>query len=401
MARIVFFKGKNQYNVISAHIDSDAVLLRAAGHDVEVVDDFKDPDLLTRLKAADLIVGYQGWGWEMRLSDGRLLLETLKAPFVAMLGDHPAYHLPRIKCMAAHHHVFVCSMANARFAAEILDVPGSVYLGLPTYSNPPDFTWQGRDIDILVAGSIDAPETILKAPGLDDAGRKIIRDGYRVWRQEDQGRTDTFELFLTRLGADMVEGKGFDYALSVAVLFDQYCRRSYRLEMVRKLKDFPLTLVGSGWKKLCKGLGKNFRFIETLGYEKYHALLRRSKIAINVLAPHFDFHERIVDGAANGAAVVTHHNPSVAEAYRFGEDLVALPGIDEGVADALAPLLSAPDRAEPVARAGAQTVRETYSAQNRIAAYLEILERGTATRGAAYRRYDHASGAQDRPAKVA
>ncbi len=386
MATVIFFKGKSQYNVIRVHLDVDAALLRARGHTVHIIEDFKDPDLLKRLSEADLIVGYQGWGWEMRLSDGRLALASLPTPYLALMGDHPAYHLARVTAMAPHHHLVLCSQANVRFAQDYLKVPGSVYLGLPTYSAPPPFSWDGRDVEILVAGSIGPVEEILSTPGLDDTGRKALKEGYRLWRHDHLGRTDTFFLFLSTVGAPIVDRKGPDYALQMATLFDQYCRRSYRLEIVRKLKHFPLTLVGSGWRKLCKGLGKNFRFIDTMGYEKYQNLLRRTKISINNIAPHFDFHERITDAAANGAAVVTNPSPVVSSAFTFGEHLIAMPGLDEDIADALSPILSNPDSAAPIAEAGAGRVRTEFSEETRVAAYLELLSTGTMTQGIAYHR---------------
>ncbi|MGF1456757.1 MAG: glycosyltransferase [Alphaproteobacteria bacterium] len=386
MGTVVFFKGKSQYNVIRVHLDKDAALLRERGHTVDIVDDFRDPDLMSRLERADLIVGYQGWGWDLRLSDGRPALTVLQTPYLAFLGDHPAYHLARIANMAPHHHVIVCSEANARFAQDFLNVPGSVYLGLPTFNAPPAFTWEGRDVDILVAGSIGPAEEILRTPGLDETGRKAIKDGYRIWRFEHFGRTDTVFLFLSTVGAPILERKGLDYTLQVATLFDQYCRRSYRLEVVRKLRDFPVTLVGSGWRKLCKGLGKNFRFIDTLGYDKYHALLQRTKITINNVAPHFDFHERIADGAANGAAVITNRTPVVSEAFTFGKELIALPGLDDDIRNALAPTLSDPDSAAPIAEAGAARMRSQFCEEQRISGYLELLSTGTMTEGPTYRR---------------
>lgn len=390
MANIVFFKGQSQYNVITSYVDADKNTLEKRGHSVQIISLTEpfDGNLGKCLTEADLVVGYCGWGWDLRLSDGRPVFDHVEAPYLALLGDHPSYTLSRLAFRAPHHHMVLSAEVCRRFVKEHLNIRTGVHMGMCTYNAPPEFSWGGRDIDIVAVGSIYQPDSYLASNCKDAEIRKAIRDGYKIWRNEHSGYYDTFFLFLETTGQDMLQRQGLGRALEAAKIFDIYCRQSYRIEMARKLKDFPITLVGSGWKKVCAGFKHNFRILPSMSYPKYIELLRRVKIAINLLPPFFDFHERIVDSAANGAAVITNPTDWISTAYKFGEQAIALPSVSDDVADILAPVLSAPDKAADIAEAGAARVRAAFTEEARGAAYEEFLETKTFAGAFAYSSHD-------------
>ncbi|WP_420337576.1 glycosyltransferase family protein [Roseibium sp.] len=380
MSNIVFFKGLSRYNVLSTYVEQDAATLANRGHSVRIlsIEPGLPNDAMKTLIEADLVVGYVGWGLELTTRDGLPVLPRIKAPFVASLGDHPVYLQNRLKNAAPHHHLVMYSSHNVAFAKNHLKIEAPLHMGMITYNSPPEFSLSNKDIDILVAGSVQNSEEIL-ANRLAPIAKYIplIRDLYVHWRDKSNCKEDVFVLFLNVFGKKLIEDlKELNRILSAACVFDVYCRNRYRIEMAEKLKSFSLTFVGSGWEEACSHFEHNFTFLPDVDYRSYLKTLQRAKVAINLLPPSFDFHERIVDSAANGAALVTHRTEWVSKAYSFEEEVVPLSLINEDVADGLNEYLSKPKRLEQIAEAGSKRVQACFTQEARANSYEQLMSTG-------------------------
>ena len=168
VATIVMFNGESAHNVIRDRVALDAKLFEARGHDVMVID-LSNLQSLRVPRQIDLFIGYQGWGRDIKLGDGSLLVERFGCPYAVMLGDHPIQHAARIEELPGNTVLFVASREHRTFLKDVLQVPFDIRLFTSTVSASVPLPAVERDLPVLMVGQAMAPDDFL-APGLDGTG---------------------------------------------------------------------------------------------------------------------------------------------------------------------------------------------------------------------------------------
>ena len=326
MGVVLLFSGVSLNNVMTNRVRLDAERLRARGHTAMIVDmtqpfDLPDPDSL------DMIVGYQGWGHDIKMSDQSLYVERAGCPFIVTLGDHPIHHAARILACPSNTIFCVSSRNQIAFLRDILQVRADIRLLPSSMSDQGESCHSGsgeRDIDTLVIGQVTSPDIFLAEHKLPDVLENIVRE-FAGRAQHDPFADPVFDYMRSGYQQVVSLAGNQQAALGVGRLVDLMTRHAFRWGMVEVLRSMPVTFVGDDWQKLERRPSDAFFTLPSAPYRDLPSLYARSRLCLNLHAPHFDFHERILDwhGAidcrrndtnqmAFGELLIRRRNPGIA-----------------------------------------------------------------------------------------
>lgn len=372
MSKILFFCGQSLNGAITSTIRRDAEMLEARGHTVFLIDLTREPHL-PNPSDLDLIIGYQCWGVDVKDSSGRSYIEEAGCPFVGVLGDHPIHHAARVFACPKNTVFCTSSRNQADFLKNILRIPGATQpLPAAVYAERVESDIV-RDIDTLFIGDVQSPDEFLASQKLPNSLNEIIRE--------------YADLSMGKPGVDPITaymGSGFERvltivgnqpsALAVARLIDLLARREFRWRYTNVLRKLPVTFVGDAWVNLPRKSSDQFTALPSMSFRDLPKIYARAHLCLNLHPPYFDFHERILDGMAQGTAMATPETPWMEECFRFGTDLLALPDSPEAVPDWLATIHRDKERLADVGREGYRVANERFGREMCIDFFLKVLK---------------------------
>lgn len=371
MGTVLFFSGQSQNNVMTNRLRLDAAILAEQGHAVSIAD-LAEPLELPVPSQVDLVVGYQGWGLDVALPSGRKYVEETGCPYVVVLGDHPIHHAQRILSCPPGTVFCVSSRNQATFLEKIFGVQTMVRLLPSVLSGPVHNVGGEKDIDAILVGQSKTPEAFLDEHDLPATIREIVKELVR--RSSGSPSEDPvltymqhgFEPVMSIVGNQLT-------ALNVGRIVDLAVRHDFRSRYVNALRTLPVTFVGDDWVSMTRRDDDAFVALPSVPYVDLPALYGRSKICLNLHPPHFDFHERILDGMKAKAAVATVQTDWLSDSFTFGEDLLALPADVTDVPDWYHRVLSQPEKLEMIGERGHQIARSQFGCDVPAALFADIL----------------------------
>eukprot|EP00439_Symbiodinium_sp_Y106_P088543 s1_g1079.t1 len=374
MGVVLLFSGVSLNNVMTNRVRLDAELLRECGH-TAIIADLTQPCDLPDPATLDLIIGYQGWGHDIKMSDQSLYVEQAGCPFIVTLGDHPIHHAARVLACPNNTVFCVSSRNQIAFLRDVLQVSADIRLLPSSMSDGGESCLAGsveRDIDTLVIGQVTSPDVFLAGHNLPDILEAVVRE-FVERAQHDPFRDPVFEYM--RSGYQRVASLAGNQqaALGVGRLVDLMVRHAFRWGMVETLRTLPVTFVGDDWKKLERRSSDAFLALPSVPYRDLPSTYARSKLCLNLHAPHFDFHERILDGMAQSTAVATPQTKWLTESFSFGEEILALPADPKELPQWMDEVHADPAKLAQIGERGREAAVARFGCQAPVDLFLDVL----------------------------
>ncbi|MGI9862418.1 glycosyltransferase [Moorella naiadis] len=384
MGKVVIYKGQSQYDVLRIFADQLTGAFQSLGKDVDIVD-FLAPDSSMRLQEAfagpiELVIAFNAIGIDFRLG-AKSLYDAREVPFVAIMVDHPVYHLQRLEqevenliiaCVDRSHVNFINNYFS--FQKSSIFLPhGGCYVSQGSI-NP---NQQPRDIDVLFGGSFADPD--------------ILRN---LWNDPKNLLTnllnDIADFLLTQdclsieEGADQVlaaRGIYLSYELTrkfilLLPLVDKYIRAYRRLACLKTLarSGLKVEIYGSNWESA--GLDGNFIIHQAISFPEMLNLMQRARIVLNI-GPNFPdgSHERVFSAMLNGAVAVSDYNKFYAQEFVNGENIILYSWTKlDTLPDQVAGLLSRQDKLNEIALAGRRLAIQKHTWLERAQTILQRVD---------------------------
>lgn len=362
--RIALFKGDFRYDAVNAFTDDLAEAFAAAGVKPMIVD-MRGPrqELGQKLSdvcdADDLIAlfGFNALGASIKV-DGRPLYETLSAPFVSYLLEHPLFHAEALTRLQ-DQPIFCVDGGHVRFM-ESFGAP-QAYLAPHAGATPPEYygapRWAERPNRVIFAGSfepLDALRTRLALViGHDraaaDAGIPPLNDAFDALANElesvnDEDLADVAAMHPLTFSVQQFLGVSAHYATLLQCLI-LWRRANLRHALLAQLDrdGLAVDLYGKGWESA--GF-QNHRAMGQLPFVDLRKLLPTYRFVLNI-SPLFGeaLHERVAYGALSGAVVCTDDNRQSKALIAPGGALGYPPGDVGALAEAIDRLDKTPEGA--------------------------------------------------------
>ncbi len=371
--RILCVDGGSRYHLLNSFLDSIATGFRTAGYEVvrDTVWSIQRQGVPANI---DFVFSFGAIGAEL----------DWPVPFLSWLVDNPVWSPDLSHLDPNRDGTLVVDGAHPAVMHDFLGISapaGFLPHGIELVTeDAPDFHDQDRDIDVLLAGSIDAN------PHLEwTTEHSVVREVMAATITEFHDRRDRHmrELDVVRVFRDAAQAAGLPavvegHRLVAPVLagLEAQVRDYRRLACVRALDaaGVRVTLVGTGWDRVT-GL-RHATAHAPIDHEELLKLARSAKVVLNAGPPFFNcgWHERIPLALASGAACVTEVND-----WLLGDTVLSplittyeMPDHAQ-LGDVVRGVLADPERLER-ARAGYDLARAQHTWAHRAAMILDIVE---------------------------
>jgi spore maturation protein CgeB len=311
-------------------------------------------------------------------NDGRFLCDMINIPHVACLTDAPTHYFSLLKSPL---NIITCVDKN--FCKVFTDVRFPNVLFMPHAANgelksPPVAE---RKFDVLVLNSFIDYEAIHQTwtrryspelcKVLEEAAELTFTDYQKPYLQ---AFVETLDKHL-RAGKK-IDPRQIDYEIILDEL-EAYIGGKNRMEMLQAIEGAEVHVFGSnpeGWKKYLSSK-KNIHVHEPVPFKKALELMQQAKIILNC-TPEIKqgMHERILNGLACGAAVLTIDTPFMKEQFKDGENIQLFPNRDwKEMNKKIETLLKDESKRAKIAEGGRQKVLKEHTWDQRAAMLIKDL----------------------------
>lgn len=316
MTRVLLFKGIAQYDVLRHRTDEVQRAFSVLGRACRVVDIHPDhpareKEFMEALEVfrPDSVFAFQAWGMGDCLRDGRDVFAAEGIPFYAFMADSPIYHVARLPFRNDPMVVASWPVGSWALHAQSLGVDRNRFL--PFGGRQRSTGRVDRVVEILLPGSLTDP-AVLRNRWRDRFAPRVaglIDDTVEAWQKAlPQPLHIVFRAVLQAKGIilDGEDLRKLEWVLLPHV--DGFLRNYYRLEVVKALRDLPLTIYGNGpWRELV-GDGR-FNIRNPVSFPLMEEEICRSKVLLNITPSLADgVTERVFCGFFNGAVVAANEN---------------------------------------------------------------------------------------------
>ena len=313
---MILFKGRFRYDAVNVFVEEIAAGLGALGRETVVMDLAVDSER-SRIEAElarpfECIVAFGAIGTRPRgVPAGTHMYDRLPAPYLAVLVDHPSYHLDRftidnmiLTCYDRSHVSFVKKYFGGRKRVAFLPHGGSM-----AGSGPPA---DSRPIEILFPGTYadpDAEYASLRASLPEDVFDIMDFVIERLLLSDGEPMEDALSAVLSAEGRDDEWPRLCLHLPAIEAFVKPY----KRMEVLRRLDDAGLAveLLGS-WPD---SLFRHHRMRPTCSYGDMLRLMQQSKLVLNMGFVPDGSHERVFSALLNGALPVSDGNPFLEESF--------------------------------------------------------------------------------------
>jgi len=295
--------------------------------------------------------------------------------FLYML-DHPYAVFPFCEQIIGQFdsvHLSHPSERQAHFADRLHPRPRTTHV-LPHAAEAMDepLPWSERDIAVVFAGNY----------GLD----RELESERADWQRYGEHRAAALEAIVARIddrshetlehaAIDVLAGEENLSAGQVCAymkVVDMYLRGRVRWRAVQGLADTPGAVVcGDGWDHIAETSTGSATFASATDAAAVQALMRRARIAVNLLPDYYDSHERMFDAAAHGCLLISTESAFLREA--FGAEAVHFLAEPEDLANAVAYYTTNPQEAQEKAERGRAVFLAAHTWDHRAADLLRIV----------------------------
>lgn len=325
MKKVILLTGESAYfshNICTEHLGKALIKL---GYDTQIIDlgakNF-GAQLNEHLGESEFVFSFNGRGYDLTCNDGQPLYDFSGTPFVFALGDHPIHHFNRLKncpnnclllCNDLSHYNAI--LANKQFTsnANMVSLMEEWSYLFPLEEVDDDYEqFSNRPIDILFPCSYQGVAAIFDF--LDKLPKKLKELCFLIIDigiTEDYHSIDEIANYVFQEQKITFRDK-FNLNMSLILSeVDSFIRGYRREKAVSSLleKGFTVHVCGNGWEKFAKNPGENLVVHHVTHNNETLALIRQSKVVVNVgpLWPHSP-HERVLASMNLGTAVISDRN---------------------------------------------------------------------------------------------
>jgi hypothetical protein len=309
--RVGFLMGQSEHDTLRRQTRALATQFDRAGHESEIFD-LLAPSELQRFGDAlsrqefGLVVGFQAWGLNL-FDSGPNIFDRAHVPYVAILADHPAYHMSRLRFASSNTAFLVQDGTHIDYIRARINEPApvAVFRKADTYDATTRTRLSRRPVELLLMASCANPDAI--ASDLLDRSRfahGIVLAGLEL-------RTSSSSLDSRGAVHKVLSSKGIDpRALRPSQLtfleeeLDRIERATRRIATVRAIRRAPLTIWGNGWPRELN-LPDHIR-VQRDGFPTGLEAACRARLMLNIFpGPNSGFHDRCALGAEAGTALLS------------------------------------------------------------------------------------------------
>lgn len=312
--KLLFFKLRNVcYDSYSYFADCLMQEFQKLGYDTEVFTNQEPLDSIERFSGRhfDGIFDFNSALARATTEEDIPFLDTIDAPYIHIILDHPLYHHDSLKVPLNNYHV-ICLDENHKHYIEtyyphIKSVHVMEMTGEMAFSEP--IPLADRKFDLLFTGTY-TPLSEIEAV-IENYPSFIQNNALTMLQQMKHDPALTLEETLQRLAIatqDEVIQEYFPLHMKAYFSVDSYLRSYVREQVIRTLLDagIPVTVCGEGWERFdtpdpsLLSIGGSFAFRDTF------RLMAQSRIILNVM-PWFKAgsHDRIYSSLLNGCVTLT------------------------------------------------------------------------------------------------
>ncbi|MCC7485040.1 MAG: glycosyltransferase family 1 protein [Burkholderiales bacterium] len=375
---MILYRGAFAYDLADAFVEDLAAGFAALGREVVFVDLTDRAGRGARLQEElsrpfECIVSINAIG--SRPADappGTHFYDSLAAPYVAVLIDHPACHLGRltignmiVTSYDRSHVAFLERYFGGARRVAFLPHGGSVAAGAGAPGE--------RPIDLLFPGTYSDPDAAFDAlrhagpPGVFDVLDYVVE---RLLAADCEPLEEALAAVLADEGRQD-EWRGLCPLMPVVESFVKAHKRREILERLDRA-GIAVDILGNGWPA---ERFRRHRVLPARPYREALRLMREAKLVLNMGFVPDGSHERVFSALLNGALPAADHNPYLDELFGDGRDILLFrwTRLDE-LPGRLAAALGDRDRLRRHAeRAPALAADHTWAA--RAAAIVELVKR--------------------------
>jgi glycosyltransferase involved in cell wall biosynthesis len=263
------------------------------------------------------------------LEDGTLFLDSMDAPFINYVLDHPLYHHSMLSSPLRNYHVFTVDENHAEYVRKFYPHIRTVHalpLGASEVRNAP--RWEDSEKCILFLGTYRDPEEIYEhVKSLKNEPELPAREDILALIERMEGDWSVTieqalaEVFENRHGRKPEEHPGlFARWMNHSYLAELYLRNRARKEAVEALVQakLPVRIIGDWWEKLPLLQEAQVQREESVEFAKSYRKIAECQVLLNS-SPFFygGMHDRVPAAMANHTIVLTDGNPYLRRT--FGE----------------------------------------------------------------------------------
>lgn len=260
----------------------------------------------------------------LMLSDGTFFLDSLKAPFINYILDHPLYHHPGLNIPLKNYHAIALDGYHGAYIKKhyphLRSVSCLPLAGTPALDPMP---FSERKKELFFAGTYIKPyildneyKRLCKTFGFEY--EKVYKDLYDLWDPYNEPLEEALEKYLKDNPGDTCS---FPELLNRLHHLDRRKRNENRLGILREVsKLFPTVVVGEGWEDELFGL-KPLPYANAL---QLHSVYR---YALDISPAFLDgIHDRASNALASGCLLLS--NMACKRGPKKGEDYLGFSGTD-------------------------------------------------------------------------
>lgn len=314
--------------------------------------------------------------------EGHFLADMLKLPHIACLIDSPNHFFELAKSkytiITSIDRDF-CEFFHGLHCPNVLFLPHAVDKDLtPSLSDK-------KIYEVMMLGSFTDYAAIRSqwkkkySPSLC----KVMDHAAEITLSEP--KISYIQAFVLALDQALKDSQPIDpVTLNLPDIFDEiesYVRGKDRIELVKAIKDTTIHVVGTdntevNWKKFLGTDGSHIVTHKAVSYEESLKLMKQSKIILNSSPCYKNgAHERIFNGLACGAAVITSDSLFVREILTDKKDIIFYqPTHWDAVNGKIHELLSDEDKRKEMAEKGRTIVMQSQTWDHRAKTLIKELE---------------------------
>ncbi|MGQ9825978.1 MAG: glycosyltransferase family protein [Desulfotomaculales bacterium] len=311
--------------------------------------------------------------------ENRSLYDFLGVPFVALMVDHPMYHIQRLSSDAKNLIVTFVDRTHLNFMSNYFSYQKNSFFlphGGCYVPGSQSKQYNDREIAVLYAGSYDNPDKYRQTwmnsfPVLAGLMDDIVEVALA---HHDVPLVDIVAEVFAYKGVclDQIASKSF---VSLLPLVDKFIRARRREAVLNRLSRMKtkICLFGTGWDQFAHN--GHLLYLGNANFTQVLESMGKARVVMNV-NPNFPdgSHERVFSAMLNGAVCLSDRNKYLSQEFIEGKDIIfyswdeldQLPYIVEDI-------LNDKERAAAIAAAGKRKAEDSHTWDSRARDILQIV----------------------------
>ncbi len=336
----LILQGENQYGVLAALMkEFKQYLEKKFCYTVKCIDCTQEQGMQLMLeellKEPKYVLCVEGLGFELKLEDGRYLMQVLteefQIPIFGWIVDSSFHHNTRLRSMGKKMKVAFVDGNETRHAREEYGITAYTihHFGIGTDKR---HTMEEREIDLFFPCScqmFSQFEQEMLSMVLDSFDQSLIKKTAEYMLEDDTLLNwDALQRALEYFQVDVSDADVDEELKIVECWADNYYRIKRREECILKLLQIGVTLTvcGRGWKEFKEEFDVKNQIVvlsENMSYDQVLSVMGRAKMVLNICPSYKEgLHERVCTSMLQGAVCLTDSTEYMEQHFVHGKNIL-------------------------------------------------------------------------------